>query len=106
MHRESCPSLVHLCLPISSASVDWIRQWSVQISIIYATLMGYWIAVQVSTMMRSGMCMSNFSLIENILGKFLMMSCALFLRAHFRSSRRIAMLGSGKVRADILGDAL
>ena len=41
MHRESCHSLVRLCIPISSAFVGGIRQFIFQIFIKDATLMGY-----------------------------------------------------------------
>ena len=60
MHREACPYLVRMCLPISSASVGGIRQLIVQFPLIDATSMGYWITGQVRTMMRSVMCKSNF----------------------------------------------
>ena len=106
MHRESCISLVSLCLPISSAYVGGIRQFIVQITRIYATLMGYWITGQVRTMMRSLMRNSNLRIGERILSRVLMIPCSVFLRSHLRSASSIAMIGSGRGRVDGLGDAL
>ena len=44
---------MRLCLPISYVFVGGIRHFIVQIPRIYATLMGYWVAGQVRTTMRS-----------------------------------------------------
>ena len=106
MHMESCNSLVCLCTTISYVSVCGIRQLIVQIPRIYATLMGYWIAGQARTMMRSVMCKSNLRMGENILWRVLMMPCAVLLRYHLRIDRSIALLGSGRGRVDGLGDEL
>ena len=63
MHRESCRSFVRLCLPIIFESVSGISQFIVKILRIDTTLMGYCIAGQVRTMMRSIMCKSNLSMV-------------------------------------------
>ena len=106
MHSESCPYLLRLCLPISPASVSGIRQLIFQISIIDATLMGYWISGQVSTVIRSVMCEIHFRMRENILKRVLMMPCAVFLRSHLMGARIIALLGSGRGTVDGRGDSL
>ena len=106
MHRWLFPSLVCLCLPISSAPVDWIRKLIVQIPVIDATIMGYGILGQMRNMMRSIMCKSVFRRGEKILSRVLMMPCAVFLRAHLRSTRSIDLLGSGRGRVDVLGYAI
>ena len=106
MHMESLPSLMCLCLTISSASVGGIRQSIFQILRIDATLMGYCIASQVRTMTRSIMCKSNLRMGENILRRVFMIPCVVLLREHFRSVRSIAMLGSGRGIVDDIGDAL
>ena len=106
MHRESFPSLVHMCLPIIYASVGGIRQLVVQIPRIYVTSMGYWITGQVRTIMSSVLCKSYFMVGENILRRVIMIPCAVFFRAHLRSSSSIALLGSGRGRVDSLGHAL
>ena len=61
-HRESSTSLVCLCLPISSASVGKIMKLVVQIPIMDAILMGYWITCQVRTMMSSVMYNSKLNM--------------------------------------------
>ena len=106
MHKDLCPSLMRLFLPITSSSVGGIRQLIVQIPRIDVTLMGYWIAGQVSAMMRSVMCKSNLRMGENILRRVLMMLCAVFFRAHLRSARSIALLGSGRGVVDGPGDTI
>ena len=53
MNRDSSPSLVCMCPPISYASVGGISQLLFQINSIYAIFMGYWMAGQVSTMTSS-----------------------------------------------------
>ena len=68
--------------------------------------MGYWIAGQVRTMMRSVMQKSDFRMGENILRRVLVIPCVVFFRDHLRSVRSIFLLGSGRGRVDGLGDAL
>ena len=104
IHRESCPSLVRLCLPISSASIGGIRQLIFQIPGIDLTLMGYCISVQVRTMMRSVMCKSSLRMGENILRRFLMMPYAVLLSSHLSTDRSISLLGSDRGRVDGIGD--
>ena len=106
MHKDSYTSLVRLFMLISSSSVGGISQLIVQVPRIDVTLMGYWIAGQVSAMMRSVMCKSNFRMGENILRRVLMMLCAVFFRAHLRSARSIDLLGSGRGAVDGLGDTI
>ena len=81
MHRESFPYLMHPCLNISYGDVGEIRQLILQRPKIDETLMGYWIAGQVRTIMISVMCKSNLRMGENILRSVLMMPCAVLLRA-------------------------
>ena len=50
-HRYYSPSLVHLCPPISYASIGGIRQLIVKIPRTDVILIGYWMAGQVRTMM-------------------------------------------------------
>ena len=71
-----------------------------------ATLMGYWIAVQDRTMIRSVMCNLILGMVENILSRVIMMSCVVLLRAHLRSARSIAIIGSVRGIFDGLGDSL
>ena len=68
--------------------------------------MGYWIAGQVRTMMRSVMQKSDLRMGENILRRVLMMPCEVFFRDHLRSARSIALLGSGRGVVDGLGDTI
>ena len=103
IYRESCPSLVSLCLPISYMSVGGIRQLIFQITRIDVTFIGYWIWGQVMTMMRSLMCQSNFRMGSNILRRILIIPCAVLLRSHLMSARSISLLGSGRGRVDGLG---
>ena len=83
-----------------------IRQLISQITIIYATLMGYCIAGQVKTMMRSVMCKSNLRIGKNILMGILMITCEMFLRNHLMSARIIALIDSSRGRFDSLGDSI
>ena len=106
MHRDSNPFLLHLCLPISSASVGGIRQFIFQIPIIDETLMGYWIAGQVRTMIRSVMCKSSSIMGENILRRVLIIPCTVLLRSHLSSARSISFIGSGRGRVDGLVDSI
>ena len=105
MHRESCNSLLRLCLSTSYASIIGTKQLIVPIPRIDTTLMGYWIAVQVRNMMMSVMCKSNLRMRENILRRVLMMTCVVFLRDNLRSTSTIALLVSGRGRVYGLGDA-
>ena len=50
--------------------------------------------------------MSNLSMGENILRRVLVISCEVLLRAHLRSANIIALIGSGRVRVDGLGDEI
>ena len=68
--------------------------------------MGYWILVQVRTMMRSARCKINLRMRENILRRVLMIPRTVFLRALLRIFRSIDLIGSGGGRVDGLGDAL
>ena len=73
---------------------------------IYVILMGYWIVVQVRTMVRSVMCKSTLRMGENILSRVLMMPCAVFLRSYLKGARSIDLLCSGRNRVDGIMDAL
>ena len=106
MHRELCTSPVRLCLPIYSTSVGGIRQFIFQIPIIDATLMGYCIAGQVKTMVRSVMCEINLRMGENILRRVLVMPFEVLLRDQLGGTRSIVLLISGRGRVDVLGDSL
>ena len=105
-HRDSCPSLVSMCPPISSASVGEIRKLVVQIFIKDVILMGYWMVGQVRTIMSSVMCKINLRVGENILRRVIMIPCAVFFRAHLRSARSIALLDSVRGRVGGLVDAI
>ena len=52
------------------------------------------------------MCKIDFRMGENILRRFLMIPCAVLLRAHLKRASSIALVYSGRVRFDVLGDAL
>ena len=54
-------------------------------------------------MIRSVICKSNLRTRENILGRVLIIPCAVFLRDHLRRARSIDMIGSVRVRVDGLG---
>ena len=56
---DSCPYLVRLCQPISSASIGGIRKLVVKIPRMDTILMGYWMAGQVRTMLSSVMYKSK-----------------------------------------------
>ena len=68
--------------------------------------MGYWVDVQVRTIMISVMYKSKFRMMEMTLRRVLMTPCEMFLSSHLRNTRRISLLGSGRGRFDGLGDAL
>ena len=68
--------------------------------------MGYWIAVQVSTMMRSVLCKSNLRMEENILRRVLIITWLVLLRGKLMSRRSIDLLDSDRGRVDGLGDQL
>ena len=57
-------------------------------------------------MVRSVMCKSILRMGEIFLRAFRMIPCAVFFRAHLRSARSIALIGSVRGRVDVLGDAL
>ena len=71
-----------------------------------AALIGYCIAVQVRTMMRSLICNINYRMGENILRRVLVMPCSVLLMDHLMSGRRIVMIGNGRGGVDGLGDVL
>ena len=77
-----------------------------QIPRIDVTLVGYWIAVQVSTMMRSVLCKSNLKMEENILRRVLIITWLVLLRGKLMSRRSIDLLGSDRGRVDGLGDQI
>ena len=52
-HRDLCTSLMHMCLPISSSSVGDISKLVMQIPIMGAIFMVYYMAGQLRTMMSS-----------------------------------------------------
>ena len=93
-------------MSISYASISGIRQFIVQIPRIDATVMGYWIAGQARTIMRSVMCKSNLRMGEKYLRRILMMPCAVLLRADLKSDSSISLLVSGRGGVDSLGGAL
>ena len=64
-HRDSCPSLMHIYRPISSASIGGIRKLVVQIPRMDVILMGYWMVGHVRTMMSSVMCHSKLNMSKN-----------------------------------------
>ena len=68
--------------------------------------MGYWIAGQVRTMMRSVVYKSKLSMGERIIGSFLMMPFAVFLRPHLRFDRSITLIVSGRDIRNFIGDAI
>ena len=96
---------MHLCLPIIFASVGGIRQLVVQIPSMDAILMGYWMSIQVRTMMSNVMYKSNFR-IGNVLGRVLVIPCEILLRYHLRNNSRIAMLVSVRGAVGGLGYVL
>ena len=68
MRMMLSPSLVCLCLSITSKSVGAIRQLFVQISSMYGILMGYCMADQVRNMMISVMYKSKLNIEIKSLG--------------------------------------
>ena len=72
----------------------------------YVILMGYWMTVQVRTMISSLMYKSKFSMGNIILGRVLMITCKMFLRTHLRNTSSIAMIVSVRGRVGSLGDSL
>ena len=70
-HRYSSTSLVHLCPLVSYASVCGNRQCVVQVPIMDAILMGYWVSYQLRTMMSSVMYKSKFRIRFMILRRVL-----------------------------------
>ena len=95
-----------LHLPISSTSIGGTRQFLAQISSMNAILMGYWVAVQLSTMRSGVMYKSKFIIGDMTLMRFLMIQCEMFLRDHLRSTSGIYLVGSGRVRSDGCVDAI
>ena len=69
-------------------------------------LMGYWVSVQVSTIMSSVMYKSKYRMGDMILRRVLMIPYRIFLRGHLRNTRSTDMLGDGRGIVDGLGDAL
>ena len=106
MNREACPSIVCLCLRISSVSVGGIRKLIVKIPRLDTTLIGYWIAGQVRNMMRSVTCKSNLRTGKIILRRVLTMPCDMFLGEYLRNTSSNALLGIGRGRVSGLGDAI
>ena len=49
---------------------------------------------------------SNIRIGNMIISRVLMISCKMFLRYHLRNTKSIALIGSGGVRVDRIGDAL
>ena len=94
-----------LHLPISSTSIGGTRQFLAQISSMNAILMGYWVAVQLSTMRSGVMYKSKFIIGDMTLMRFLMIQCEMFLRDHLRDSSSIALLISVRGGVGGLGDS-
>ena len=65
INKESCPYLLNICLPISSASIGGIRQMVVQIYRMDAILMGYYMTGQARTIMSSVMYKSKLNMGNN-----------------------------------------
>ena len=105
-HMYSYPSLVCMCLTISSAFVGGISQWVVQIPSMDMILMGYWVANQARNMMSSVMLNSKFSMGKMILRRVLVMPCEILLRNQLSGTSSIALIGSVRGTASDLGDTL
>ena len=103
---DSCPYLVRLCQPISSASIGGIRKLVVKIPRMDTILMGYWMAGQVRTTIISVMYKRKFRMGNMILRMFLMMPYDMLLRHHLRNTSSISLLVSGKGRVGRRGAAL
>ena len=88
-NRETCPSLVLLCMTISYVSISGISPLFFQIPGMDVILMGYWIAGQVGTMMSGVMYNNKLKIGWLILSRVLMMLCAVLFRFHLRNSTRI-----------------
>ena len=69
-------------------------------------LIGYWVVGHVRTMSISVMYLSKFRMGGITLRSFLMITCDMFLRDRLRNTGSIALLESGRVRVDGIGDAL
>ena len=86
-----------MCFPISSVSIGGIIQLVITITKLDAILIGYWMEVQVRTMMSTVMYKNKFKMGGGgVLSMFLMVPCEVFLRSHMRSAIIIALLGSGR----------
>ena len=66
-------------------------------------LMGYWVASQVRTMSISVMYDIKLRMGDTTLRRVIMIPCGILLRSHFRSTKSIDILGSGRGRADGCG---
>ena len=67
--------------------------------------MGYWISVQVRTIMSRVMHKSKYR-IGKIIRRVLMIPCEMFLKDHLRNTRSIALLDSVRVRIGGLRDEI
>ena len=104
--RNSYPSLVRLHPTISSMFVGGMRPFVSQIPSMDVILMGYWVAIQVSTMRSNFMLKSKFRMGDMNLRKVLIISCGVLLRDHLRNTRNISLLVSGRGIFDDLGCAI
>ena len=68
--------------------------------------MGYWVDVQVRTIMISVMYKSKFRMRGITLSRFIIIPFVIFLRGHLRDTRIISLLGSGRDKFDGIGDEL
>ena len=93
-HWELSPSLVFLHPPISSTSVGGMIQFVSQIHSMGVILVGYWVAVQVSTMRSSVMYNGKFRMGDINLSRVTMITCYTLLRSYLRSASIVSMIGS------------
>ena len=93
-------------MTISYASVGEMRQCVSQIPSMNTILMEYWVSVQVSTMSSSVIYKSKFRMGYITLSGVLMIPCEILLRSHFRNTRSIDIIVSGRGVVYGLGDAL
>ena len=91
---------------ISSMFVGGMRHFVSQIPSMDLILMGYWVAIQVSTMRSNFMLESKFRMGDMTLRKVLMILCGVLLRDDLRNTRNISLLVSGRGIFDDLGCAI